>query len=157
MPKPKKGVPRPHNKLEVPFGFGEDVASGMSISALSRKYEICWRTAQSMIQRPEVQAHVEGLRADVRETIAAKLRSAASAAADTLLQLVVDAGDERIRLEAAKLILGLQGIVVTERQELAVTSPATSMSDEELEQRLSQLRARAPLVIDAASEPADAS
>lgn len=150
--KPSEAKKLRHNAARfgqpVPVGFVEDVAQGLTISALAKKHGMSWRSANLLAASGEVLDGVEALRNDYRAATINILRAAQKQAAERLVELICSE-DDKVALDAVKFTLGLQGHVVRERQEVTITSPQAAMSDDELEARLQALRAKhsPPVVI----------
>ena len=146
---------RPGGK-PVPLGFVEDAAIGMSVTKLSAKYSLHWQAANNLVKSPAVQEEIARIQDRYRVETLAALEQAAPTAARRLVELAEQDKDPKVALEACKLLLGLQGHVVRERQEVTITSPQAAMSDDALEARLQALRAKhtPPVVITLATPDA---
>lgn len=133
---------------EIPIGFAEDVVQGMSVRGLCEKYTLSWRVCHRYIESDEVKSDVAEMKAALRAHAIRTLERAQSVAAERLIELIQQNRDPKVALEACRLALGIQGHTVTDRQEVTVSSPATSLSDDELAARLARLRAAHPMVIE---------
>jgi hypothetical protein len=93
------------------------LAGGLSVVKAAKKANLCERTVRRRLATPEFRELLAGLRSEAVERAAAILGKSMAGSALELIKLRTKSKDERVRLTAAKELLG-SGVKVRQIEEL---------------------------------------